>query len=86
MTKKADTSSKSELRSSEMGDLWAAYMGNSMSKYVLSYFLKHAEDKDIKGTLEHSLSLCAGFFGKIEKVFHSVNYPILLHSQKMMSI
>ncbi|PLS02479.1 DUF3231 family protein [Neobacillus cucumis] len=72
----AYSSCKSELRSSEMGDLWAAYMGNSMSKCVLSYFLKQVEDKDIKGTLEHSLSLCEDFLGKIEKIFRSVNHPI----------
>ncbi len=37
-----------KLNSAEMGKLWATYMGNSMSTCILSYFLQHVEDKDIK--------------------------------------
>lgn len=36
------------LTSTEMGKLWATYTGNTMAKCVLSYFLQHIDDKDIK--------------------------------------
>lgn len=38
----------SNLTSAEMGKLWATYTGNTLGKCVLSYYLKHVEDEDIK--------------------------------------
>lgn len=46
-----------KLTSAEMGKLWATYMGNDMAKYILSYFLQHVDDEDIKTLVENALKL-----------------------------
>lgn len=62
--------------SAEMGKLWATYMGNSMSKCILSYYLQHVEDKDIKTLLENALKLSLEFMNTIEGIFEKENFPI----------
>lgn len=65
-----------KLTSAEMGKLWATYIGNSMSKCVISYYLKHVEDKDIKTLLENALKLTTDFMEKIRGIFEKENFPI----------
>jgi hypothetical protein len=69
---KTDISEK--LTSAEMGKLWAAYMGNSMGKCMLRYFLQHVDDKDIKTLLENTLTLTEEFLKKIEDIFKTENF------------
>ena len=38
------TNNTESLTSGEMGKLWATYMGNSMSKCILRYYLQYVED------------------------------------------
>ncbi|MEH7342956.1 DUF3231 family protein [Bacillus sp. JJ1532] len=65
-----------KLTSAEMGKLWAVYMGNSMSKCVISYFLQHVEDQDIKKLLDNALNLVHEFLNTIEDIFEKDNFPI----------
>ncbi|MDQ1144045.1 hypothetical protein QE429_000872 [Bacillus sp. SORGH_AS 510] len=65
-----------ELTSAEMGKLWATYMGNSMSKCILRYFLQHVEDQDIKTLLENAFSLSTEFLKTTEEIFKKENFPI----------
>ncbi|MEH7262021.1 hypothetical protein COJ90_28760 [Priestia megaterium] len=65
-----------KLISAEMGKLWATYMGNSMSTCILSYFLKHVEDQDIKKLLENALNLSKEFQKIIKGIFIKENFPI----------
>jgi len=65
-----------KLTSAEMGKLWATYMGNSMSTCILSYFLQHVEDQDIKKILENALSLSKQFQKTIKDIFIKENFPI----------
>jgi hypothetical protein len=60
----------------EMGKLWATYMGNSMSIQILSYFLQHCEDEEVKLLLENGLALSKDFIKKIEGYFLRENFPI----------
>jgi len=60
----------------EMGKLWATYMGNSMSIQILSYFLKHCEDENIRTLLENGLALSKDFIKRIEKFFVKDQFPI----------
>ncbi|MCH6269015.1 DUF3231 family protein [Neobacillus citreus] len=60
----------------EMGKLWATYMGNSMSIQILSYFLQHCEDEEIKTLLENGLALSEDFIQRIEGFFNKDNFPI----------
>ncbi|MEH7749273.1 DUF3231 family protein, partial [Neobacillus drentensis] len=64
------------LTSAEMGKLWATYMGNSMGKYILSYYLQHVEDNDIKTLLENALKLAEEFMKITEGIFQKENFPI----------
>ncbi|EKN65626.1 hypothetical protein BABA_19376 [Neobacillus bataviensis LMG 21833] len=64
------------LTSAEMGKLWATYMGNSMGKCVISYYLQHVKDSDIKTLLENALKLSEDFLKKTEEIFKKENFPI----------
>ncbi|MGJ7912031.1 DUF3231 family protein [Neobacillus sp. LXY-1] len=65
-----------KLTSAEMGKLWATYMGNSMSKCILSYYLQHVEDKDIKTLLENALKLSEELLKTTTEIFTKENFPI----------
>jgi len=60
----------------EMGKLWATYMGNSMSIQILSYFLQHCEDENIKTLLKNGLALSKDFTQRIEEFLKRENFPI----------
>lgn len=60
----------------EMGKLWATYMGNSMSIQILSYFLQHCEDEDIRTLLENGLAVSKDFLQRVEGFFKKDNFPI----------
>jgi hypothetical protein len=64
------------LKSFEIGKLWASYMGNSMSIQILTYFLQHCEDEDIKMLLENGIALSKDFLQRIVEFFKNENFPI----------
>lgn len=68
--------SKQDLTSAEMGKLWAMYLGNSMSNCVLSYYLTHVEDEDIKKILEYAYNLSESFVKTIKDIFKEEHFPI----------
>ncbi|KRE99374.1 hypothetical protein ASG89_27830 [Paenibacillus sp. Soil766] len=65
-----------KLTSAEMGKLWATYMGNSMSKCILNYYLQHVEDEEIKTLLENALKLCEELLKTTKDFFVKENFPI----------
>jgi hypothetical protein len=65
-----------KLTSAEMGKLWVTYYGNSMSQWVLKYYLKHVEDPDIKKILEYALQLCETILKDIKSIYMKENFPI----------
>jgi hypothetical protein len=70
------SSEDENLTSAEMGKLWATYMGNSMGKCILSYFLHNVVDKDIKTLLENALNLSVEFMNHIKGIIEKENFPI----------
>jgi hypothetical protein len=70
------TDTKEPLTSAEMGKLWATYMGNSMAKCILSYYLQHVEDPDIKTLLENALKLTEDLLKITTEIFTKDNFPI----------
>jgi Protein of unknown function (DUF3231) len=64
------------LTSAEMGKLWTTYTGNTLAKCVLSYYLQHINDQDIKRVLENALNLSEVLVGKIKEIFIQENFPI----------
>ena len=73
-TKEADETEP--LTSSEMGKLWATYIGNTMSTQILSNFLQHCEDEHIKTLLENGLALSKDFIKRIEGFLKKENFPL----------
>lgn len=57
------------LTSAELGYLWTCYVGDSMSKCILKYFLKKVEDSEIQPILEHALDLSQQHCEKVTKIF-----------------
>jgi hypothetical protein len=70
------TSSNEKLTSVEMGKLWATYSGNSMSKCILSYYLQHVKDKDIKVLVENALHMCEEFLMTSKEILEREDFPI----------
>lgn len=70
------TSIHEKLTSAEMGKLWATYTGNSMSQCILSYYLQHVEDEEIKTLLENALKLCREFMNSTKEIFEKEGFPI----------
>lgn len=66
------------LTSAEMGKLWAVYTGNTMSKCVLTYFLNHVNDSEIKTIVQDALNLTEFFLYEIKKIFENEKIPIPL--------
>ncbi|WP_099156946.1 DUF3231 family protein [Virgibacillus ndiopensis] len=64
------------LSSTEMGKLWVAYEGNTMARCVLSYFLNHVEDKDIKQVVQKALKLSKTLLVEIKEIFTQANFPL----------
>lgn len=64
-----------KLTSAEIGKLWATYTGNTMAICVLSYFLKHIDDQEIKKVVENALHLSKTFAKNIKEVFKKENFP-----------
>ncbi|WP_121612745.1 DUF3231 family protein [Mesobacillus foraminis] len=69
-------SSNSKLTAIEMGKLWATYMGNSMTKGIMEYYLQHIDDEDIKVLLENGVALSKEMLNRIEAFFKKEKFPI----------
>jgi len=65
-----------KLTAADLGKLWATYVGNSMSNWILKYFLKHVEDEDIRLLVENGLNLTEDFMQRIEQFLLKENYPV----------
>ncbi|WP_276356045.1 DUF3231 family protein [Cohnella caldifontis] len=67
---------KEKLTSAEQAKLWTTYVGNSMAVRVLSYFLQHVDDQDIKHVLENAYSISEQIVEIIRTVFTQENLPV----------
>jgi hypothetical protein len=63
------------LTSAEMGKLWSVYTGNTMSKYILTYFLRHVKDVEIETVLENALHFTNEILESTEQFFKDSNFP-----------
>lgn len=65
-----------KLTSAELGKLWTTYMGNTMAKCVLRYYLQHVEDQDIRTVLQEALDLSEQFVQTIHGIYTRERHPI----------
>ncbi|GEL76967.1 DUF3231 family protein [Tenuibacillus multivorans] len=69
-----ESGKKIYLTSSEIASLWTGYMNDSMSKYVLSYMLKHIKDKEIKPVVQHAYDISDSHLKQLEDIFQNEQY------------
>jgi len=65
-----------KLTSAEIGKLWATFMGNSMGRCVLRYFLQHVDDGEIRNVLEEAHRLADRFAQTVTDIFVRENHPL----------
>lgn len=70
------TEHHTQLTSAEIASIWTAYMNDSMSKCVLSYFFKIVEDKDIRPITELANNLSTTHLEKLIQIFQDENLPL----------
>ncbi|CAH2714454.1 hypothetical protein BACCIP111895_01617 [Neobacillus rhizosphaerae] len=64
------------LTSSEIGGLWAAYLQENMAVCLLTYFLHHNQDEQIKGILQKAYEISKGHVAQITSIFKDEGIPI----------
>lgn len=65
-----------KLTSSELGDLFANYLGDSLSSCVIQYHLNIVEDDEIKTYLENALSASKKHLTCLENIYKKEGIPI----------
>ena len=68
--------SPKRLTSSEIGSLWTTYMQNSLSQRVLSYFLGHVQDTDIKPHVQTAYNQAVQNLDTIRDIFSTEEIPV----------
>lgn len=71
-----ETQHNIRLTSAEISNLWTTYVNNTMSKCVLSYFLKKVEDTEIKFVVEFALGVANKLIDGVAYIFEEENFPI----------
>jgi hypothetical protein len=64
------------LTSAEIGELYITYVGDTMSKCVMSYFDKIVQDEDIKQIVTFLIAKLDIHIKMMKDIFSSVNHPI----------
>ena len=63
------------LTSAEIASIWTNYMQDSMAKCVLSYFLNHVEDKDIRPIIQFTYDVATAHIEKLATIFQGEQIP-----------
>jgi hypothetical protein len=67
---------KIRLTSSEIGGLWATYIQENMAVCLLTYFLHHNQDEQIKKIFQMAYEISEGHVQKITSIFNDEGIPI----------
>jgi len=67
---------QTRLTSAEIGGLWSTYMNSSMEWCLITYFLHHIKDSEIKAILEKALGSSNKRLEFLKELFTSENIPI----------
>jgi hypothetical protein len=71
-----ETTHQAKLTAAETAVLWGSYISDSLGTCVLRYFLKTAEDPDIRSVLEYGLELSKEHIQGVTQYFKEENHPI----------
>ncbi|MFP5105687.1 DUF3231 family protein [Neobacillus sp. C211] len=64
------------LTSAEIGGLWTTYIQENMTVCLLTYFLHHNQDEEIKKILQQAYEISEGHVQKITTIFNDEGIPI----------
>ncbi|HEY2420096.1 MAG TPA: DUF3231 family protein [Neobacillus sp.] len=64
------------LSSSEISGLWAAYIQENMAVCLLTYFIYHCEDAEIKAILQQALEISEAHVQQITSIFTAEKIPV----------
>lgn len=70
------THNHAPLSSTELGSLWTQYQNDSLAACVLSHFLQHVEDEDIREIVQYALKVAQDNLSQITATLTSSQYPI----------
>jgi len=65
-----------KLTSSEIAAIWTSYIKKSMAKCILSYFLKHVENEDIRSIVQFVYDT---LITNLEKLTHFLKKRLYLY-------
>lgn len=65
-----------DLTSSELSQIWGAYMGASLASKVLRYFHAKVEDNEIRPVIQDALTLTESHLIKLRTIFEKENKPL----------
>lgn len=65
-----------KLTSAEIGKLWATYVGNTMAKCVITYYLQHVDDQDIKKVIENALTIIESLIKNTKDILSGEEIPL----------
>lgn len=65
-----------KLTSGELSALFGSYLNNTLANCIISYFLEHVEDPDVKSCLEYALKLAKTQLGIITDIYKDEGHPI----------
>ncbi len=60
----------------EIADIWTQYINDTMSKHVLTYFLKKCKDRKVKAILKQSIKMSEKHIDTLKSMFKQEKYPI----------
>lgn len=66
----------SKLTSSELAEIWGAYMNASLTSTVLKYFIQKVEDNEIAAVIQHALDMTQKQLEELTTFFHQENKSI----------
>ena len=64
------------LTSTELGELWKNYMGETLLECVYTHYLTNVDDHRIRELLEKSLGMTRNHISKLKDIFHKETFPI----------
>ncbi|MCA1319234.1 DUF3231 family protein [Bacillus tianshenii] len=65
-----------KLSCAEISTLWTLYLNNSMSVYVLKYYLEYVEDPEIRKVIAEAYDIASDNEQEIKHVFWKEQYPL----------
>lgn len=65
-----------KLSCAEISTLWTLYLNNSMSVYVLKYYLEYVEDPEIRKVIAEAYDIASDNEQEIKHIFWKEQYPL----------